>query len=147
MSRSKIKTAAKLAGVKRYFTGNPCPAGHICERRVCNGACIDCHRVTTRKSSQAYRKHHPEKIKNWRKENKNLINALTAKRRASQKHATPKWVNLEDIKTIYQSCPEGYVVDHIVPLTNKAVCGLHVPWNLQYLTPSENSSKGNKFAF
>lgn len=34
---------AREKGLKRYFTGVPCkPKGHICERRVNNGACVIC---------------------------------------------------------------------------------------------------------
>lgn len=82
-----------------------------------------------------------------RKENPHIYRASTAKRRAIKLRATPKWltsIEKEEIKKIYKNCPEGYEVDHIIPLKGKNVCGLHVPWNLQYLTVSENRSKNNK---
>jgi len=55
--------------------------------------------------------------------------------------ATPKWVNIEEIAEFYANCPEGYQVDHIVPINGENVCGLHVMANLQYLSTEEHKAK------
>ena len=80
----------------------------------------------------------------YRLKNPSLPRFYCLKRKALKLKATPKFANLDKIKEIYKNCPKGYHVDHIVPLQGKEVCGLHVEWNLQYLTPSQNSSKSNK---
>ena len=61
------------------------------------------------------------------------------------KQRTPSWANLNKIKEIYSSCPDGFHVDHIVPLRGTNVCGLHVEYNLQHLYAEDNLIKGNKF--
>jgi hypothetical protein len=57
----------------------------------------------------------------------------------------PKWANLKKIMEIYVNRPEGYHVDHIIPLRGKTVSGLHVESNLQYLPALENMKKHNTF--
>ena len=60
--------------------------------------------------------------------------------------ATPHWANQEVIKQIYKEATEkGMHVDHIVPLNNPLVCGLHCEFNLQILPATENLRKSNKF--
>ena len=68
-----------------------------------------------------------------------------AYRRAHKRNATPKWADLKSIEAIYKSCPKGFHVDHIIPLINKLVCGLHVESNLQILEKIENLKKSNRF--
>lgn len=54
---------------------------------------------------------------------------------------TPPDADMAKIKEIYMNCPVGFEVDHIIPISKG---GQHHQDNLQYLTISENRSKGNK---
>ena len=59
--------------------------------------------------------------------------------RARQQNAIPADANLKLIRTIYENCPSGYHVDHIIALASG---GMHHQDNLQYLPISENCRKG-----
>ena len=91
----------------------------------------------------------------WNKANKGKKNALTKKREAAKLQRTPKWLSKDQFKAIEQFYIDAsyltyytgtnFEVDHIIPLQGKHVSGLHVPWNLQILTESENAKKHNSF--
>ena len=67
-----------------------------------------------------------------------------AQRRALKARQTPAWADRKAIRAFYSACPPGHHVDHVVPIRGKNVSGLHVHYNLQYLTPPDNHSKGNR---
>ena len=60
---------------------------------------------------------------------------------AKKKNQTPADADIKAIKEFYLNCPEGYEVDHIIPISKG---GLHTLENLQYLTILENRKKSNK---
>lgn len=122
---------AKAAGLKRYFTGKPCPHGHISMRRIC-GACGECARLV----KIEWRKANPERVKQlklaeqkrnresanirnrryaethreelrikkqaWEAANPGKVLAKSAKRRASKARHLPSWADESAIETIYK---------------------------------------------
>lgn len=76
--------------------------------------------------------------------NPGKMRAKNARRRANLLRATPAWVDHEILEFIYSECPAGWHVDHVHPLKGRNSCGLHVPWNLQYLPAALNLRKSNK---
>lgn len=85
------------------------------------------------------------KARLWRKNNPKHHNALTTAHKKVVKQRTPGWASLQKIVEFYKNCPDGYQVDHIIPLRGKKVSGLHVVENLQYLTAKENRNKSNYY--
>ena len=68
--------------------------------------------------------------------------------------ATPEWLTREQRRTMAclyclarrRSAGGGpVVVDHIVPLTHRYVCGLNVPWNLRVVPKGANAAKSNAY--
>ncbi len=86
-------------------------------------------------------------VKKWTIKNYGYKLAHNAKRRALKLQRTVKWADLKAIEQFYIDCPKDMTVDHILPLQGKEISGLHVLENLQYLTKSENSRKGNRVSW
>lgn len=115
--------------------------------------CKSCHSM---KVLETYYKKRQEKLeyqRNYRKENleQNRANRTyhSALYRASLSNATPDCLTEYDkarIKQIYierEILGNDFHVDHIIPLNNPIVCGLHVPENLQILHKDANMQKSN----
>ena len=87
-----------------------------------------------------------EQSQRWARNNPGKALALAHAYRLRRMHRIPRWADLKKIEEIYKLCPKGHQVDHVIPLCGKLVSGLHVPENLQYLTPLENIKKFNHYS-
>ena len=140
----------------RYF-------GKICEahpelggeRRSVNRHCVACHseRVQTYRAAGHGKEQRQEYLAGYKQSAKYKEYMATrhpnrAKARKSVvQQQTPAWADKSGILAIYKEAKRlGLTVDHVVPLRGANVCGLHVPENLQLLSKSLNSSKGNQHA-
>lgn len=175
-SLPKTRGAAKAAGEKFFFTGKPCKRGHVEKRYlngVCVG-CHAIHTsawpVRNPESVKEAERRRREKLladptalearrelaRDWHRRFPERQSAATRRRKLAKIERTPAWLTADqhaEMTALYAEAirltrETGIIheVDHIIPLQGENVSGLHVPWNLQILTASENRSKGNKHA-
>lgn len=149
-------------GLLKYFTNKPCKHGHISERYLSNKECVACRSSKTKEYAAHgyftnYRHNNKEKEQSYRKlykkENKDKINAGTARYRASKKNRTPSWLTEDDYFLINEAyrlaalrtktTGFSWHVDHVVPLKGEVVSGLHVPENLAVIPWKDNVTKRN----
>lgn len=158
------RSAAKIAGSARYFTGKLCRNGHLTERRTSDGKCVDCAKLQAEKLKER----HPDYHKQWATKNKESIRQATrswqarnplktranihnykAKRRQNGgRHSSRDLLNI--ISSQNYRCAECGAkilhskdrhLDHIKPVSRG---GTNDKGNLQFLCIGCNLSKGAK---
>lgn len=102
-------------------------------------------REISRKHYETNKTELKQKHLEWARRNKQHLAAKSKARECLKLKRIPVWADLDAIREFYKLCPEGYHVDHIIPLQAEKASGLHVLENLQYLPAFENISKRNKF--
>lgn len=165
------RSNAKAAGLTRYFTGRPCPYGHICERLVSNYWCIECKYAKDAKGGGAertkrYKVKNKDKIRvvsrAWEKRNPDKVKANRVKYRHKN---SEKWVHSARVrkgrinaanelksgewKAVKEHAGNKCLLcgcapvtmDHVIPLSKG---GRHHVSNLQPLCGPCNNKKGTK---
>lgn len=61
------RETAKSAGLRYYFSGEPCSRGHLSKRQVCDRSCVECKNQNKRIARQSNpEKHRSENKRRWR---------------------------------------------------------------------------------
>lgn len=169
---SKVCKGCKLEKDVSLFYFNKTRGTYFAECKLCNikrsSKWNSSNKEQYKVNCKAHRKRNPETYRKYKKKEyyknieryktsskkyrnsshgKSLRLALSRQRELAKINATPPWLTkeqAEQMKQFYRNRPEGYHVDHIIPIKGHNVCGLHVPWNLQYLPAVDNIKKGNK---
>jgi hypothetical protein len=155
----KLITCVTCKEEKLFYAKEMCRSCHNKQNLI---KCVGCGEEKPHKAKEmccsclytANREHNINNARRWAQNNKDKRCGYIAKRKAIKLNQTPDWLTEDHLKQIDEVYKESsrlteetdskHHVDHIFPLQGKKERGLHVPWNLQILTESENTSKHNK---
>ena len=156
----KTRKDALASGAKWYFSGIPCPQGHISRRKTANGGCYECNVQVTK----AWRKRNPVAVQRHQKEahardpedrsrrarewyaanterakvrsaayqKANLAKyaQANAKRKAKKLHATPVWLTVDDF----------WVMEEAYKLARLRSIMTGVKWHVDHILPLQGKT-------
>lgn len=158
--RNKCKDCAKARAIRNYHENRE---SRVQRKRKYNAATRD-HRLAylrDYRSKDEKRELISSLRSRWNAENPDRLRAMRARHsvlnNVRRSQAIPAWADRQYMNDIYKSAAEAEAifqaiglntklhVDHIVPIVNDRVCGLHNEFNLQILTREQNLQKYNRF--
>jgi hypothetical protein len=109
-----LKKDALEKGLKHYFTGIPCKAGHVCNRYTSNNSCVDCLQLRnempeTKKRTEKWRNRNKKKLSEYFKEKRKDSDWVGKQRVKSRKYYKEnKQTMLANMKQHYLENREMY---------------------------------------
>lgn len=147
------RSEARVQGLTQYFTGKPCPKGHIANRQVSGSACVVCHneRVALHRINNLAKIRERNRLfqSNYQKEHPEVKRKAQSLRRARFRGAegsfSVKQIKQllidQDFKCTVCLCDlrtSDYQIDHKTPLSRG---GSNWIDNIQLLCPNDNRRK------
>lgn len=159
MLKRKCPRCQIVKDIEQFSIDASRKGGRQCYCRECQARIYESNKIKAKEQRKKRylenKEREKQKMRSYYDSNKTEYYARNALRRSIRISASPSWLTPEDkevIASLYseaqrltESTGEPWHVDHIVPLQGKTVCGLHVPWNLQVITATENLAKNNRF--
>lgn len=114
------------------------------------------HKQQVKEYNKEYAADHAERIKEYKRNhhaaNPHFVRDTNIQRVRMMGVSKLSKMFRKEIADFYTNRPPGMTVDHQHPLRGITrdgyrFCGLHVPWNLEYMPRRENTSKGNRVDF
>lgn len=135
---------SRSLGLTRYNTGKPCLHGHYADRRVVDGRCIMCRRISTQKRKKVYRDkyladkkrhyyHHKDTISSTRKQRrqkpevKKNMSVYGHQYYLKNKDKIKKQVKVGRLQRNYGLTLEQYDLLKEKQKSKCAICGLEKP--------------------
>lgn len=105
--------------------------------------------------AREYRQKHGDVVRkkdaNYKISHRDVVYANCAKRRAYKRKCAVNWADKDKIRAFYalsgklsKSMGVRYSVDHIIPMKNATICGLHCEANLRVIPAWLNNKKSNE---
>ncbi|WP_129138823.1 hypothetical protein [Modicisalibacter coralii] len=160
------RQTASERGIKHFFTGVPCKHGHIALRYTRCGECLECHAARLKKwraknkghidaYNARYQAANPDYFRSFHQ--RCHLKSMASKRRRRrmiengtlkvsdpvwQAYERERWKHLRQLARQYEEWTGiTFEVDHIVPVVDENVCGLHWHGNWQLIPMRLNRRK------
>jgi 5-methylcytosine-specific restriction endonuclease McrA len=131
------RKAARAAELKRFFSGKPCPNGHIVERRVDNGSCVAC--CAQRSLAYYFSDHDKSRARNaaFRAANPDYGSAYRAANAEKERARSTAW------KAANLAREVAYQANHYA-VNREKVRARHAKWKKENLAKSAVHSRNRR---
>lgn len=157
------RSEAKTKNLKRYFTGEKCKRGHVSERKISNGTCVDCASLYNRtKRSTAYQQvkdrsyrstNEYKSRKNYNKRVSNHVDIINARLKLDKDRCRAGGKYISKVEAVEHGltryfngsiCKRNHVAERLVVNNNCVDCSLYKASKVEAIKAKSKYYSNNK---